>query len=139
MHKVTNETERTSIVSQAAAAGASVDADAIVVKIGDEFAGIYAVADDCDYVFVERGGGLFVPADRYALIDAITEMLAGETPRRYVLNLSAQAGDERVATGWEQEIEAATAAEAIDLYRTWLLEGGFDEEEIDGRILCDGE
>ena len=55
----------------------------------------------------------------------------------FTLNLADKAGSESVATGYEQTFSAENEEEARDLYLVWLMEGGFEQSETEGRILCD--
>ena len=74
MNRVTNETDRQDVIGQARARGAQVADDASVYRVSEDFGGIYAVEDVTDFVFVENGGGLFVPDDRDEIIEALTAL-----------------------------------------------------------------
>ena len=55
----------------------------------------------------------------------------------FTLNLADKAGSKSVATGYEATFPAETEEEARDLYLGWLIDSGFDQSEIEGRILSD--
>ena len=57
--------------------------------------------------------------------------------QEFTLNLADKDGSESVQTGYEQTFSAENEEEALVLYLVWLMEGGFEQEEIECRILCD--
>lgn len=55
----------------------------------------------------------------------------------YRMNLAIADADERVQTGYQQDIDGVSRDEAVDLYRIWLLESGWEQDALEGRILID--
>lgn len=58
---------------------------------------------------------------------------------KFRLNLAVAPGDERIQTGYEQIQENANCEEAIGDYMYWLIQEGFEDDDVAGRILCDAE
>jgi len=75
--QIANNAERNDKINQARADGAEVADDAAVYKVADEFTGIYAIEDVCDFVFLENAGGLFVPDEnvREEFLEQLLEQL----------------------------------------------------------------